>query len=165
MCNLHVLVCVVLAIDRCDCFFFAKGRKNSLEKIKQSNTIDTIRYHGAKSDSVFQHRTLSWKVRDCQTRGSSSSFDTVSLYHTVSCAGKPCLAVTYESVLILAILHHIVLRGSFPRDLSSRNELEKVSHAFYFLARNLYCWSAAVLCDSQLATRNFSNSQFTRTHS
>ena len=62
----------------------------------------------AESDTVFQHRTLSRTVRHCQTRGSSISFDTVSPYHTVSCAGKLYHTVFYESVLIFTILNHIV---------------------------------------------------------
>ena len=85
-------------------FFFAMRRKSS----KAIKYVDTIRYHHAKSDTVFQCRTLSWKVRHCQTRGSSNSFHSFSLYHIVSCAGKRYLTVTYESVLIVTILHHIV---------------------------------------------------------
>ena len=53
---------------------FAKGGKNSLEKIQQS---DTVRYDCANSDTVFQHGALSQKVKHCQTNGSSNSFDTV----------------------------------------------------------------------------------------
>ena len=89
-------------------FVFAKGRKNSLEKIQQSNTIDRIRSHRTKSDTVFQHGTLSQNMRHCQTRSSSNSFDAVSLYDTMSRTGKCYFTESYESVLILTILHHSV---------------------------------------------------------
>ena len=74
----------------------------------KENTIGRIRYHRAKSDTVFQHRTLLRNVRHCQIQSSSNSFDAVSLYHTVSRAGKCYFTASYESVLILTILHHIV---------------------------------------------------------
>ena len=64
-------------------FFFAKGRKNSSEKIQQSNTKDRIRSHHSKSDTVFKRGTLSQNVGHCQTGSSSDSFYPVSLYHTV----------------------------------------------------------------------------------
>ena len=42
-------------------------------------------------------------MRHCQRTGSSNSFDTVLLYHTVSRAGKHYLTGFYESVLILTV--------------------------------------------------------------
>ena len=79
----------------------------------QEKTLDKIKRNCAQSYTIFQGGTLSQEVRHCQRRGSSNSFDTVSLYHTVSLyAGKPYLTVTYESVLILTILHHIVCMGT-----------------------------------------------------
>ena len=68
------------------------------------------RYHHTKSDAVFQYGTLSRNVRHCQTQSSSNSFDAVSLYHTVSHARKRYFTASYESVLILTILHYIVIR-------------------------------------------------------
>ena len=60
-------------------FSLLKGEKISLEKIQQSNTIDRIRYHRAKSDTVFQRGTLLRNVRHSQTRSLSNLFDAVSL--------------------------------------------------------------------------------------
>ena len=70
--------------------------------------MDEIRNNRAKSDTVFQRGTLSRNVRHCQRPSSSNSFDAVSLYHTVSRAGKRYFTGSYESVLILIILHRIV---------------------------------------------------------
>ena len=47
--------------------------------MQQSHTIDRIRNHRAKSDTVVQHWTLSRKVRHCQAWSSSNLFDAVSL--------------------------------------------------------------------------------------
>ena len=80
-----------------------KERKNSSEKINQSNKIDIIRCHSAESDNVFLGGTLSRKVRHRQITRSLDSFDNCTI---------PCLAyitVSYGSVLILTILHYIVL--------------------------------------------------------
>ena len=60
-------------------FSLLKEEKISLEKIQQSITIDRIRYHCIKSDTVFQHGTLSQNVRHDQTQSSSNSFDAVSI--------------------------------------------------------------------------------------
>ena len=79
-----------------------------LEFLTQRNTLGRIRYHRAKLDTIFQRRTLSRNVRHCQTQTSSNSFDAVSLYHTVSLAEKRYFTASYESVLVLTILHHIV---------------------------------------------------------
>ena len=84
-----------------------KEEKISLKKIQQSDTIYRIR-NRAKSNTVFQRGTLSRNVRHCHTGSSSDLFDTVSLWHTVSCTGKCYFAASYGSVLILTILHHIV---------------------------------------------------------
>ena len=81
---------------------FAKGRKNSLEKIQQSNTIGIIKYHRAKSDTVFQRGTLSQNVSDTVKQ------EVHQICWTLSRAGKRYLIAFYESVLILTILHHIV---------------------------------------------------------
>ena len=103
-------------------FSLLKEEKISLEKIQQSNTIDRIRNHDAKSDTVFQHGTLSRNVRHCQMRSLSNSFDAVSLYHTVFLNGKRYFTVSYESVLILTILDHIVcgvIKESLPGGVES----------------------------------------------
>ena len=103
---------MVLAIDQYGFFSLLKEEKISLEKIQQPNTIDRIRNHDAKSDTLFQRGTLSRNVRHCQPRSLSNLFDAVSFYHTVFRTGKCCFTVSYESVLILTILHHIVYENN-----------------------------------------------------
>ena len=81
-------------------FALLKEEKNSSEKIRQSNTIDTISYH-RKTSVEYCCDTVKQEVHQIR-------FYTVLLYHTVSRAGVCYLTMTYESVLILTILHHIV---------------------------------------------------------
>ena len=57
-----------------------------LEFLTQRNTIGRIRYHRAKSDPIFQRRTLSRNVRHCQTRTSSNRL-------TLSHFTTPCLSL------------------------------------------------------------------------
>ena len=91
-------------------FFFAIRRKI----LQRHKTIKYSKYNQISSHKIRHCLSMSniailpWNMKHCQTRGSSNSFHTFSLYHIVSCTGKCYLTVTSESVLILTILHHIV---------------------------------------------------------
>ena len=62
-------------------------------------------------------------------------FDAVSLYHTVSRAGKRYFSASYESVLILTILHHLVLEGVKFRMLVAGHGLQVIIESWlHFLA-------------------------------
>ena len=119
--------------------------------MQQSNTIDRIENHRAKSDTIFQHRTLPRNVRHCQTRSSSNLFDAVSLYHTVSRAGKRYFSASYESVLILTILHHLVLEGVKFRMLVAGHGLQVIIESWlHFLAASFVDFSRGKLLPVKL---------------
>ena len=100
-----------------------------LEFLRRRKTIGRVRYRGARSDTVFQRRTLSRNVRHCEIRSSSNSFDTVSLYHTVPRAGKRYFTGCYESVLIITILHYIKMTAmsKLPVNFSPQNNTHIIS--------------------------------------